>query len=91
MPPVALPQFGDLFQNTTTNGGDMGAHVWWPWFLEHHWFPKFRLSGWAPDWYAGFPVGQYYFPLPGVDGRVSLDLVHAVQRRVQARDGRAAR
>ena len=58
--------FGDLFANTTTNGGDMGAHVWWPWFLEHHWFPKVRLSGWAPDWYAGFPVGQYYFPLPAL-------------------------
>ena len=57
-------RFGDLFRNTTTNGGDMGAHVWMPWFLEHNWFPKGRLSGWAPDWYAGFPVGQYYFPLP---------------------------
>jgi hypothetical protein len=58
--------FGDIFANTTTNGGDMGAHVWWPWFLEHNWFPKLRLSGWAPDWYAGFPVGEYYFPLPAV-------------------------
>ena len=44
----------------------MGAHVWLPWFLEHNWFPKFRLSGWSPDWYAGFPVGQYYFPFPSV-------------------------
>jgi hypothetical protein len=59
-------KFGDLFRNTTTNGGDMGAHVWWPWFLEHNWFTKGRLSGWAPDWYAGFPAGQYYFPLPAV-------------------------
>jgi hypothetical protein len=59
-------RFGDLFLNTTTNGGDMGAHVWWPHFLEQHWFIKGRLSGWAPDWYAGFPVGQYYFPLPAV-------------------------
>ena len=31
-----------------------------------HWFPKVRLSGWSPDWYAGFPVGQYYFPLPAL-------------------------
>ena len=59
-------QFGDLFRNTTANGGDMGAHVWWPKFLADHWFPKFRLSGWAPDWYAGFPVGQYYFPIPAL-------------------------
>ena len=25
---------------------------------------RVRLAGWSPDWYAGFPVGQYYFPLP---------------------------
>src|SRR6478736_2634507 len=59
-------KFGDLFLNTTANGGDMGAHVWWPKFLETNWFPKGRLSGWAPDWYAGFPVGQYYFPVPAL-------------------------
>ena len=64
--PIWDIHFGWLFRNTTTNGGDMGAHVWLPWFLEHNWFPKFRLSGWSPDWYAGFPVGQYYFPFPSV-------------------------
>jgi hypothetical protein len=64
--PIWHIQFGALFKNTTTNGGDMGAHVWWPWFMEHHWFGKLRLAGWAPDWYAGFPVGQFYFPLPAV-------------------------
>ncbi len=64
--PLWHPHFGVLFRNTTTNGGDMGAHVWWPWFMEHHWFGKLRLAGWAPDWYAGFPVGQFYFPLPAL-------------------------
>jgi hypothetical protein len=59
-------RFGALFADTTTNGGDMGAHVYWPWYLEHHWFPKLRLSGWSPDWYAGFPLGHYYFPLPAM-------------------------
>jgi hypothetical protein len=67
-------KFGDLFLNTTANGGDMGAHVWWPWFLEHNWFPKGRLAGWAPDWYAGFPAGQYYFPLPSLSV-AALDLI----------------
>ena len=67
----------------------MGAHVWWPWFLERHWFAKGRLSGWAPDWYAGFPVGQYYFPLPAVMIAI-LELGDALQRRVQARDGERA-
>src|SRR5438309_5970454 len=55
-----------LVTNTTANGGDMGAHVWWPAFLRDHWFNHFRLAGWAPDWYAGFPVGQFYFPLPAI-------------------------
>ena len=67
----------------------MGAHVWLPWFLEHNWFPKLRLSGWSPDWYAGFPVGQYYFPFPSVMVAV-LEHRDAVQRRVQDRDGQRA-
>jgi hypothetical protein len=59
-------RFGFLFEDTTTNGGDMGAHVWWPRFLADNWFGRLRLSGWAPDWYAGFPAGHFYFPLPAV-------------------------
>src|SRR5215470_15721952 len=55
-----------IFLNTTPAGGDMGAHVWWPAFMRDHWFNHFRLAGWAPDWYAGFPVGQFYFPLPAL-------------------------
>jgi hypothetical protein len=53
-----------LLANTTTNGGDTGAHVWWPAYLRDHILPKWRLTGWAPDWYAGFPAGVFYFPLP---------------------------
>jgi hypothetical protein len=64
--PIWDVQFGWLFKNTTTNGGDMGAHVYLPWFLQQNWFPKLRLAGWSPDWYAGFPVGQYYFPIPSL-------------------------
>ncbi|MGH9021589.1 MAG: hypothetical protein ACRDV9_00555, partial [Acidimicrobiia bacterium] len=55
-----------LLRDTTTNGGDMGAHVWWPAYLRDHVLPKLRLSGWTPDYYAGFPVGHFYFPLPAV-------------------------
>lgn len=55
-----------LFKDTTPNGGDTGAHVWWPAYMRDHVFPKLRLSGWAPDWYAGFPVGHFYFPIPAL-------------------------
>jgi hypothetical protein len=55
-----------LLANTTANGGDTGAHVWWPAYLRDHILPKWRLTGWAPDWYAGFPAGVFYFPLPSL-------------------------
>jgi hypothetical protein len=55
-----------LLSNTTVNGGDTGAHVWWPAFLRDHILPKWRLTGWSPDWYAGFPAGVFYFPLPSL-------------------------
>ena len=63
-----------LLRNTTTNGGDMGAHVWFPAYLRDHLLPQWRLAGWAPDWFAGFPAGQFYFPLPAL-AVVLLDLV----------------
>jgi hypothetical protein len=54
-----------LLRNTTPAGGDTGAHVWWPAFLRDHLLP-WRLSGWSPDYYAGFPAGQFYFPFPAL-------------------------
>jgi hypothetical protein len=55
-----------LLADTTANGGDTGAHVWWPAYLRDHILPKWRLTGWTPDWYAGFPAGVFYFPLPSL-------------------------
>ena len=63
-----------LFADTTPAGGDMGAHVWGPDYLRHHVLPKLRLTGWTPDWYAGFPAYHFYFPLPNL-AIVALDLV----------------
>ncbi|PLS75902.1 MAG: hypothetical protein CYG61_05030 [Actinobacteria bacterium] len=53
-----------IFRNTTPAGGDMGAHVWGPAFMRDHLLPHGRLTGWAPDWYAGFAFPSFYFPLP---------------------------
>jgi hypothetical protein len=55
-----------LFRNTTPSGGDMGAHVWGPQYLRDHLLPHGRLTGWSPDWYAGFPALVFYFPLPSL-------------------------
>ena len=62
-----------LFRNTTASGGDTAAHVWWPAYLRDHLLP-FRLSGWSPDFYGGFPAGQFYFPVPALV-IVAFDLV----------------
>src|SRR5215475_2257352 len=67
-------QPGLLFRNTTATGGDTGAHVWWPAYLRDHLLSQGRIAGWAPDWYAGFPAGQFYFPLPALL-TVALDTV----------------
>jgi len=54
-----------LLRNTTPAGGDTGAHVWWPAYLRDHLLP-WRLFGWSPDFYDGFPAGQFYFPVPAL-------------------------
>src|SRR2546423_3278067 len=55
-----------LFARTTPSGGDMGAHVWLPAFVRDHLLPHGRITGWTPDWYAGFPALTFYFPLPSL-------------------------
>lgn len=55
-----------LFLNTTPTGGDMGAHVWGPAYLRDELLPNWRLTGWSPDWYAGFPAYTFYMVLPSL-------------------------
>ena len=55
-----------LFSATTPAGGDMAAHVWGPAYLRDHLLPAGRLSGWAPDWYAGFPAYHFYMVVPSL-------------------------
>jgi hypothetical protein len=56
----------NLFADTTPAGGDMGAHVWGPAFLRDELLPQLRLTGWTPDWYAGFPAFQFYMVVPAL-------------------------
>ncbi len=55
-----------IFSNTTTAGGDTGAHFSVPWFYIHHILDHFRLTGWSSSWYDGYPLYVFYFPFPGV-------------------------
>lgn len=63
----------DVLANTVPTGGDLGAHVWGPAYLADHLLP-FRLSGWAPDWFAGFPAYRFYMIVPALAVAI-LDLV----------------
>ncbi len=54
-----------LIANTPT-GGDMGAHVLLPQYLQDTLLPDGRFFGWSMDWYAGFPALYFYFPLPAL-------------------------
>ena len=65
-----------LFLNTTPTGGDMGAHVWQPAYMRDHLLTHFRLTGWAPDWYAGFPSLVFYFPLPSLFIVILSEFLH---------------
>jgi hypothetical protein len=56
----------DILSTSTPAGGDMGAHVWAPAYLRDHLLTSFRLTGWTPDWYAGFPAFQFYMVLPSL-------------------------
>ena len=56
----------EILDSAVASGGDMGAHVWGPAFLRDHLLPAGRLSGWTPDWYAGFPAYHFYMVVPSL-------------------------
>ena len=62
---VTLSQLhpGMLLTNTTTTGGDTGAHIAMPKFLESL-VSHGHLTGWDPGWYDGFPLYTFYFTIP---------------------------
>ncbi|MGH9087701.1 MAG: hypothetical protein ACRDYZ_06250 [Acidimicrobiales bacterium] len=53
-----------LLSDTTTTGGDTGAHYMMPAFFNTNLFP--HLTGWDPAWYDGYPIYTFYFVLPDV-------------------------
>lgn len=56
----------EILSSAVPAGGDMGAHVWGPAFLRDHLLPAGRITGWTPDWYAGFPAYQFYMVVPSL-------------------------
>jgi hypothetical protein len=55
-----------LFTANTPSGGDMAAHVVPPAYLRDVLLPQWKVLGWSQDWFAGYPVFYFYFPLPSL-------------------------
>jgi len=55
-----------VLDNNTPTGGDMGAHVMGPAYLRDHLLNSFKLSGWNPYWYNGFPMYRFYMVIPAL-------------------------
>jgi hypothetical protein len=53
-----------LFTNTMDAGGDNAGHIAAPYYLIHDLLVHGQVSGWDPNWFDGFPLYVFYFPLP---------------------------
>jgi hypothetical protein len=64
---VALSQLHPslLLTNTTTAGGDTGAHVMLPAFMKSHLLTHGQLTGWDPTGTTGFPSTPSTSRFPG--------------------------
>ncbi|KPK25477.1 MAG: hypothetical protein AMJ61_11855 [Desulfobacterales bacterium SG8_35_2] len=67
-----------LLTATTTTGGDTASHYYTLEYLRHTLLPAGKISGWTMGNYAGFPILQFYFPLPFLI-MCLLDLVMPLQ------------
>ncbi|MBW2060013.1 MAG: tetratricopeptide repeat protein [Deltaproteobacteria bacterium] len=53
-----------ILKDALVTGGDTASHYLSAVFLKEHLLPQWRIMGWLPGNYAGFPLFQFYFPLP---------------------------
>ena len=55
-----------VFVNNTPTGGDMGAHIVAIDTFIKEFMPNFQINGWSNDWFGGYPLYYFYFPLPAI-------------------------
>lgn len=53
-----------VLTDTTITGGDMPGHPYLVSELRRQILEEGRIIGWATGWWCGFPLFQFYFPLP---------------------------
>ena len=56
--------YRNLLSLTITAGGDTASHYYTAQYLRDYLLPHGKLSGWCQGNLGGFPILQYYFPLP---------------------------
>ena len=80
---VAQLQPGLILGPNMDVGGDTAAHVVAVNYFIHHLLAHGQLSGWDPEWFGGFPLYVFYFPLPAVlVGAVSQVTSYAVAFKI---------
>ena len=63
---VLLLDPGLWFRDTIPALTDLPGHLLPPTLLRDRLLPRLHLQGWSFDWFAGFPLYRFYFPLPGL-------------------------
>lgn len=53
-----------ILSKTITTGGDTASHYYTAQYMKEYLLPNLHITGWCPGNYAGFPILQFYFPLP---------------------------
>ena len=53
-----------VFAKTIPSGGDTGSHYYSAWYLKTYLLDNFKIIGWSQGWFGGYPMFQFYFPLP---------------------------
>ncbi len=53
-----------LLSDSIVTGGDTAGHYYTAAYLRDYLLPRMKIMGWQPGHYAGFPLFQFYFPLP---------------------------
>jgi hypothetical protein len=55
-----------VLESTTPAGGDAASHYYAAVYMRDVLLPRGGVTGWCPGSFAGFPLFQFYFPLPFV-------------------------
>lgn len=53
-----------LFSLNITTGGDTASHYYTAQYMRDFLLPNRKITGWTQGNYGGFPMLQFYFPLP---------------------------